>query len=245
MNKVLLSLVCALIPFPWARAEENPAAPTPAPLAGDPQQATPSQAGGEPAKKEDPSPQTPGTPGPAEEALKKTVAEQEQLMGEFRKKIEQLEAQIQKLKEENAALNAQLQGKNPIKIQDSIQKLIANFRGTTSERFKAIEELIKIGKPAVPFLIEATRNEHFYIRQSSVQTLGDIEDSSSVPALLDVISGDNPDLASYANRSLSKITHQYFGTLGIGESEEEKKAVIDNWKKWWVENSGKLPHGPK
>ena len=112
-------------------------------------------------------------------------------------------------------------------------------RGTSKERFKAREELAKIGRAAVPALVEATKSTHFFVCQSAIQTLGDIKDPSAVPALLSVLEGDNIDLAAYACQSLSKITLQYFDTIGIGDTPEERKAVIANWKKWWDENSEK------
>ncbi|MBI2194358.1 MAG: HEAT repeat domain-containing protein [Planctomycetes bacterium] len=234
----------------WAFSEEAAAPAASGPVAPEPEAAAPAEKkdAAETAPSPPPAPSTEkpaeaaaapagGDVPPQDEALKAKLAEQERLIAELRAEIAKLQETVKRLQEESAAFKAQSEGKKNTKDQEQIQKLIASFRGTTSERFKAIEQLVKIGKPATPLLIEATRSEHFYVRQSAIQTLGDIEDLSSVPALLEVLGGDNLDLMSYANRSLSKLTSQYFGTLGVGESDEERKAVVENWKKWWAENS--------
>jgi small-conductance mechanosensitive channel len=153
--------------------------------------------------------------------------------------IVRLKTKIKSLESENDKLRAKAQGSNLTEVKAKVKELVKSLRGNSSARFKARQELCKIGRPAVDALIEGTRDSHPFVRQTSIQTLGDIQDKSAVPALLEVLTGSNIDLAANANRALGKITGQYFGTIGLDESEEERKAVVEKWQVWWKENEGK------
>tara|TARA_B100001013_G_scaffold341033_1_gene265020 strand:- start:1235 stop:1945 length:711 start_codon:yes stop_codon:yes gene_type:complete len=156
-----------------------------------------------------------------------------------------LKKQIDSLKEENLGLKAKLAagsklaGTKTNNNEKNIKAYIAQFRGRSADRFKARQELTKIGKEAVPALMVATGSSHFYIAQTAIQTLGDINDVKAVPVLIKILEGSNEDLSAHANRSLGKVTRQYFGTIGVGETAEEKNAVVESWKKWWLETSRK------
>jgi HEAT repeat protein len=58
------------------------------------------------------------------------------------------------------------------RLQERIQKLIRQFGGDDTE--SAREEVIKIGSPAVPALIEALKDEHSYMRHNAAEALGKI-----------------------------------------------------------------------
>jgi len=158
---------------------------------------------------------------------------------ELENEIARLKAKIKSLESENDMLRAKSQGSNLAEVKARVKELVKSLRGNSSQRFKARQELRKIGRPAVAALIVGTRDPHPFVRQTSIQTLGDIQDKSAVPALLEVLAGSNIDLAANANRALGKITRQYFGIIGLDESEEERKAVIEKWQVWWKENEGK------
>jgi len=158
---------------------------------------------------------------------------------ELENEIATLKAKINSLENENDALRAKAQGSDLIKVKAKVKELVKSLRGNSSQRFRARQELRKIGRPAVASLIVATRDSHPFVKQTAIQTLGDIQDKSAVPALLEVLGGPNTDLAANANRALGKITRQYFGIIGLDESEEERKAVIEKWNVWWKENEGK------
>jgi hypothetical protein len=180
-----------------------------------------------------------GAPAQGEEALKQKIAEQEKLIEKLKADVAALQEEVNKLKAEKEKGMATAEARAEADAKVDVPKLIAKFRDKSSERFKARQELRKIGKGAVPFLIEATKAEHPFVVQAAIQTLGDIEDLSAVPALLEVLQSDNAELAAESNRALGKTTKQYFGIIGLDETPEERKAVIENWKKWWEENKNK------
>jgi len=230
---------------PAAAAEVKPAdVPTPAKAeepkkedAPKPAAAEGAEKAEEPKKEDAPKPAAAegaekAGPSEAEEALKKKIAEQELTIAELKAEVAALTAELGQLRAEKATAT----GRTATKNKAEIVKLIAMFRERSSERFKARQGLRAIGKQAVPFLIEATKDKHPFTKQTAVQTLGDIEDISAVPTLMDILQGENDDLAAEANRALGKITKRYFGTIGLDETAEEKKQVVDNWKKWWEEN---------
>ncbi|MDP6358009.1 MAG: HEAT repeat domain-containing protein [Planctomycetota bacterium] len=158
---------------------------------------------------------------------------------ELENEITRLKAKIKSLENENDTLRAKAQGSDLTKVKAKVKELVKSLRGNSSQRFRARQELRKIGRMAVPSLIEATRSSHPFVKQTAIQTLGDIQDRSAVPALLEVLAGPSTELAANANRALGKITRQYFGIIGLDESEEERKAVIEKWKEWWKENEEK------
>ena len=170
--------------------------------------------------------------------LKKKLAQAEIQVAELKKQIEYLKGENLGLKAKLAAAS-KLAGTKTSTNENNIKAYIAQFRGKSADRFKARQELTKIGKEAVPALMVATGSSHFYIAQTAIQTLGDINDVKAVPVLIKVLEGSNEDLSAHANRSLGKVTRQYFGTIGVGETAEEKNAVVESWKKWWLETSKK------
>jgi hypothetical protein len=72
---------------------------------------------------------------------------------------------------------------NEERIQELIQQLDTGF----GINLKAVIELEKIGKHAVPALIEALKNEDFWALQATIVTLRLIRDSSAVPALINTL----------------------------------------------------------
>jgi len=252
MNRLILILFTAAAVSTPVRAEQAKAevkekagvggevkqAGAPAPAAEEPKKAdTPEPAKAEePRKEEAPKPaaaeETEKAPAAEVEALKEKIADQEVTIAELKAEVAALTAELEKYKKEKADAT----GRTATKNKAEILRLIAKFRDRSSERFKARQGLCKIGKQAVPFLIEATKDNHPFVRQTAVQTLGDIKDISAVATLLEILQGDNDDLAAEANRALGKITNQYFGIIGLDETAEEKKQVIDDWKKWWEES---------
>ncbi|MDA0837871.1 MAG: HEAT repeat domain-containing protein [Planctomycetota bacterium] len=161
------------------------------------------------------------------------------IIQELENEVARLKEKIKSLENENDVLRAKAQGSDLIKVKAQVQELVKSLRGNRTDRFKARQELCKIGRPAVPALIEGVRSSHPFVTQTSIQTLGDIGDTSAIPALLEVLAGPNTDLAADSNRALGKITRQYFGIIGLDESADERKEVIEKWQAWWKENEGK------
>lgn len=88
-----------------------------------------------------------------------------------------------------AALSKNIEG--AARINELIRRLELQDRAALN---LAKEELVEIGQPAVPLLIEALKNKSFEISRYSAQILGKIGDVKAVVPLLAVIRGNNtPD----------------------------------------------------
>jgi HEAT repeat protein len=76
-----------------------------------------------------------------------------------------------------------------------IKQLIGQLPGSSAEaRYRAVkarDELIKIGRPAVPALIEATAHEDAFARSWAAAALGSIADPAAVPALTGLLKDQN------------------------------------------------------
>ena len=81
--------------------------------------------------------------------------------------------------------------KPPPDPQARIQELIAQLDGSTVGKGRqarhAMKELVKIGKPAVPALIQATKHKSEWVRSWAAGALGNIHDPRAVPALLPLL----------------------------------------------------------
>ena len=80
-----------------------------------------------------------------------------------------------------------------------------------TERFAYIiaarrwEELIKIGKPAMPCLIEALQNRDWYVRANVVETLGKMKDNRVLDLLISTLNDENLKVKLAAAKALGEI----------------------------------------
>jgi hypothetical protein len=98
-------------------------------------------------------------------------------------------------------------------VKQLIQRL-ANFQTRAAAR----QELVLMGKEAVPALIAALKHPNEGVRWSAAKTLGEIGDESAVDALIEALG--MPSLAPTAAESLQAITGKSFGTSS------------DAWRRW-------------
>lgn len=182
----------------------------------------------------------------AAKALKAAQAAQQELdakckaqaaeIGKLKEKVAQLEKELAAATAELAKRNA-AEGAEAIVVdaaaQVKVEALIRGFKSTAAQRAKARDELVKIGKPAVPQLVKALKSDHPYVRLSAVRTLGEIEDRACVPGLIEALSDVDNDIVQAANKALMNVTREYFGVVGFGETEEERKEFIKKWTDWW------------
>jgi|ERR1700722_397187 HEAT repeat protein len=73
-----------------------------------------------------------------------------------------------------------------------------------SKRWSAVQELVKIGTPAVEPLIAALKDPRWYVRESAVDALGEINDPRVIEPLIAVLN-DMPSVQSAAKAALIKI----------------------------------------
>lgn len=69
----------------------------------------------------------------------------------------------------------------------------------------AARALVKIGKPAVPYLIEVVKDESQAVRIRAVRALAEIRDYRAIPVLMQVIQEDSAALGYWAKEGLERL----------------------------------------
>ncbi len=69
----------------------------------------------------------------------------------------------------------------------------------------AAHALVKIGKPAVPSLIEAVKQESQAVRIHAIRALAEIKDYRAIPVLMQVIEEDSAALGYWAKEGLERL----------------------------------------
>lgn len=82
-------------------------------------------------------------------------------------------------------------------------KRLCNMSGVARE--EAIEELVKIGEPAVPALVKALGDKGWDVKANAAWALGEIGDASTVPALIDALGDEDEEVRLRAAEALGKI----------------------------------------
>jgi uncharacterized protein (DUF302 family) len=91
-------------------------------------------------------------------------------------------------------------------MDPAIQSLITNL--SSSDEFLRIhsrESLVKIGKPAVPQLVEALMRGSHWLRWEAAKTLGEIRDPTAAPALVEALKDEEFDVQWLAAAGLIKM----------------------------------------
>lgn len=99
-------------------------------------------------------------------------------------------------------------------------------------RIEVEHELIALGPPAVPKLIEACSDSNQHVRLLAAYVLGCLNDGSAIPALMRIVSSD-----SYAPARLAAV--EALGRLGAKEAlsvvqaaTEDKSSYVRNAAAW-------------
>jgi uncharacterized protein (DUF302 family) len=92
------------------------------------------------------------------------------------------------------------------KIDPAIQSLVTNLSSNDDiARVHSRESLVKIGKPAIPQLIEALKHGGHWLRWEAAKTLTQIGDPSAAPALVEALKDEEFDIRWLAAEGLLKI----------------------------------------
>ncbi|MEM3071817.1 MAG: HEAT repeat domain-containing protein, partial [Candidatus Anstonellales archaeon] len=73
---------------------------------------------------------------------------------------------------------------------------------------RAAGALVRIGKPAVPALINALKNVELYMREKAAEALGEIGDARAVPALIDALKDWEQNVRENAAKAIGKIAEK-------------------------------------
>ena len=103
----------------------------------------------------------------------------------------------------------------------------------TGDRFKALNVLIKIGKPAVPALIEALQDQSnpFTRRWEAAKALGAIKDERAVEPLIKAMSDEN--------EVVRRVTAEALGRLGDKRAIPVLKKALRDPKYYFDKRTGR------
>lgn len=119
-------------------------------------------------------------------------------------------------------------------IEPNIKKLKSNF---VAKQEKAAIELIKIGEPALPSIIEVLKDKKWYARRAAAFTLGEIKSKRAVSALVAALNDKDKRVRSQVAVSLGRIGDKTAVEPLIVRLQKEKK----KWcRKYIVEALGKI-----
>jgi len=120
-------------------------------------------------------------------------------------------------------------GDNGEKIKARIGELVGELRQAgPSVRGEAEDELAKIGKPAVPLLIEALKEKNVNVRCASAYALGEIADASAVPPLMELLGEADAGVRAEAAWALGKIADAKAGEAlkKLMQTDADKKVQV-------------------
>src|SRR5208283_1637818 len=90
-----------------------------------------------------------------------------------------------------------------MKTTKDIEALIPNLQSKDGmQRERARKKLVKIGRPAVPFLIELLSDRKQHLRWEGCKALGEIMDPAAAPALVDALSDESVEVRWLAAEEL-------------------------------------------
>jgi hypothetical protein len=93
---------------------------------------------------------------------------------------------------------------------------------------------------AVPALVETLKTyKDFYTRLGAAVALGELKACDAVPALLDALDDKEDLVQQSAAEALTAITGQD-PVFRIGLTKKERKAIKEQWARWWKENEGEV-----
>jgi hypothetical protein len=105
-------------------------------------------------------------------------------------------------------------------------------------KYYLIHELVKIGRPVVPQILEMVNDKNPLVRELAIKTLGEIEDPTVTPVIVVALRDEKRRVRNVALAALKKLTRLSFGSYARhNQSHENQKQVINKWLNWWGENS--------
>ncbi len=118
-----------------------------------------------------------------------------------------------------------------VKLQRKIDREISQLG--TGDQFKALNVLIKIGKPAVPALIEALQDQSnpFTRRWEAAKALGVIKDEGAVEPLIKAMSDEN--------EVVRRVTAEALGKLGDTRAIPVLKKALKDPKYYYDKRTGR------
>jgi hypothetical protein len=114
-------------------------------------------------------------------------------------------------------------------IEKGIQELTRQRR---RHRIRAERQLLAIGEPAVPFLVEIANHENHLVRMAIMRILRKVGNEAAIPAAIDRLEDDNEFVRDYAVQALRELTSENFGFKATAGEGRRKRAVAA-WRSWY------------
>ena len=116
----------------------------------------------------------------------------------------------------------------PSASKQAISKLITSLKSNdATERNKAQNHLIEIGKPAVPAIIKLTTESEPELRREAVSILGDIGGPSAILALINLLVDEAFEVRWRAAESLIKMKRE--SIIPLFQELEQKNRFDNIW----------------
>ena len=109
-----------------------------------------------------------------------------------------------------------------------IRSLINALHSDKETRNSAVNSLAKIGKPALDYVIKATRSESSLVRRKTCDVLGLIEDKRSVSPLIRLLGDNDRFVRRRAANALIKVGDERAVTPLINKLNDSERKVRSN-----------------
>ncbi|MHC4661732.1 MAG: HEAT repeat domain-containing protein [Planctomycetota bacterium] len=113
-------------------------------------------------------------------------------------------------------------------------------------KYYLVHELVKIGRAAIPSLLNAIKDKNHLVRELVVRTLGEIGDESITPTLIKLLRKDEQRRVQQGTiRALQKINRINFTSQKRLNGKAQQREVVNKWLNWWKENKTEFNGGSK
>jgi hypothetical protein len=107
----------------------------------------------------------------------------------------------------------------------------------SGERWDTIEQLGQTGDPqCAEHLVPLLDDNDLFVRLAAARVLGDLGNTSAVPALIDALEDGEPSVRETAVLSLRRLTKREFD-FDPNAREADRERRIRDWRKWWERSS--------
>ena len=111
--------------------------------------------------------------------------------------------------------------------EDEVKRLVDELKDTNSgiPCFRSANSLVKMGKSAVPYLIELLKDDSVTVRVNGAIMLGEIRDDTAVPALISALRDKHSHVRYYSALALGKLNDKSAAPYLIEALKDENPLV--------------------
>ena len=103
----------------------------------------------------------------------------------------------------------------------------------SGERWDTVEQLGQAGDPRCAEHLQPLLDDNdLFVRLATARVLGDLGNTSAVPALIDALEDSEPSVRETAVLSLRRLTKREFGFDPSARAADRERRIRE-WRKWW------------